>query len=255
MSVMPTIGTPESLCLPAENEVHVWTVRVTEYSDFLIDLQRLLSPAEAQAAGRFVYPADRVRYIVAHGVLRQLLSEYLGTPAQQLVFVSEKYGKPSLASMAGPPPLRFNLSHSGDLVLYGITRSRAVGVDVEAIRPDIEIMDLAKNQFSAKEMELLGETPHSDQTDAFFRCWTRKEAYLKARGEGLGYPLDRFTVELNQEDRPKILWVEDDPDAPERWSLLHLNSLDGYAGAVAVEGQGIELVAHDRRIPLDRDRG
>lgn len=158
-----------------------------------------------------------------------------------------KFGKPALASEPGPAPLCFNLSHSGDVVVYGITRSRSVGVDVEFIRPNIEIMNLAESQFSFEEIKELRETPPSAQVDAFFRGWTRKEAYLKARGEGLGYPLDRFTVALNQVDRPKILWVEDDPNASARWSLFHLNSPDGYAGAAVVEGREIALVARQGR--------
>jgi len=238
---MPIPGMLQPLRSPTETEVHVWTVLVSKSSDFLPDLQCLLSPEERAAAARFVYPADRVRYTVAHGILRRILGEYLSLPPEELKFEVSQHGKPALASRTGQPSLNFNLAHSGDVVVYGVTRSRLVGIDVEEIRSEIEVMDLARHQFSKAEADALEALDESERIDAFFRCWTRKEAYLKARGEGLGYPLNHFSVSVGGAEKPALLWVKDEPNAGEKWSLFHLNSPPGYMGAAMVEGTSVEL--------------
>ena len=223
--------------MPGQDEVHVWTVLVPDIMPYLPELEQVLSSGETQRAARFVRPVDRCRYIAAHGILRQLLGGYLGLAPAGLEFVANDFGKPSLAPGAGRTPLSFNLTHSGDVILYVFGDGRHVGVDVEAIRTDLNIMELAQGQFSPQEIATLQATNPSDQTGAFFRCWTRKEAYLKARGEGLGFPLKQFAVSFGNDEPTALLWAADDSSASERWSVFDLVPAPGYAAAVVSEGR------------------
>ena len=240
--LMPTTATPRPLRLPAENEVHVWTMLVSEYSNSLSDLQCLLSAEESRAAARFVHAADRVRYIVSHGLLRRLLGGYLSLSPAGLRFVAGEFGKPALVLQNGQPPLCFNMAHSGEVIVYGVTLGRQVGVDVEVIRSSFDVMDLARGQFSQFEIEALEAASAPERVEAFFRCWARKEAYLKARGVGLGYPLNHFAVSIGLADPPVLRWVKDQPDAGKEWSMFHLHPPIGYAGAAVVEGRPINLL-------------
>ena len=234
MSPSRTLGL---LPIPPDHEVHVWITLLSQVGSDLSALSDRLSPEEKQKAARFLRAEDRERYIVAHGGLRELLGRYLSTAPAELEFEVNAFGKPSLCPRQGVRPLSFNLAHSGDVVLYGITGGRPVGVDVEAIRADLNVLELAQGQFSTPEVGALQATRPSEQTAAFFRCWTRKEAYVKARGEGLGFPLKQFSVCFGDNEPPAVQWAADDPSASERWSVFDVVPTPGYAGAVVVEGK------------------
>ncbi|MBL9213333.1 MAG: 4'-phosphopantetheinyl transferase superfamily protein [Opitutaceae bacterium] len=206
-------------------------------------LARLLSPDEQARAARFRRETDRHRFVAAHGGLRQLLGGYLNQPPAALGFVVGEFGKPALADAAAGRTLSFNLSHAGDWILIALAAGQAVGVDVEPIRPDLDFMPIARAQFSPDEVTALTAEPPGAQANAFFRCWTRKEAYLKARGQGLAYSLRDFSVALGAETRPALRWVADDPSAAGRWTVLECAPAAGYAGAVVVEGSPVRLVA------------
>ena len=158
-------------------------------------------------------------------------------------FIQNEFGKPALAPLCGQPALSFNLSHSGDVILYAMTGARRIGVDIEEIRKNSDLMDVAKGQFSEREFTALQGMNGAEQTDAFFRGWTRKEAYLKARGEGLGYPLKIFSVSMGRAEPPAVEWAADDPAVRERWAVLDLAEIPGYAGAVVCEGRGTRFVS------------
>lgn len=206
-------------------------------------LERLLSADERARAARFRRETDRHRFVAAHGGLRQLLGGYLSRPPAALGFVLGEFGKPALAEADGGRVLLFNLSHAGDWILIALAAGQAVGVDVEPIRPDLDFLPIARTQFSPEEIAALAAEAPGAQVNAFFRCWTRKEAYLKARGQGLAYSLREFSVAFGAQARPELRWVADDPSAAERWTVLECAPAADYAGAVVVEGAPVRLVA------------
>lgn len=231
-----------SLPSPGEGEAHVWIALLSESTAQLARYNSLISPEEMQRAIRFIRTEDRDRHIATHGILRELLGRYLAADPAKLAFTTNPFGKPGLAQRDGKKMLSFNLTHSGNVILYVVAGSRQVGVDVELIRTDFDVMDLAQGQFSSAEVKALQATCPNERSAAFFRCWTRKEAYIKARGEGLGFPLKEFSVSLGDNESPAILWASDDPAVQERWSMFNLVPAPGHAGAVAVEGRPVQLV-------------
>jgi len=230
------------LSRPEVGEVHVWSASVSAATARLPALRGLLSEPEAAQAGRFHREEDRRRYVVAHGILRELLGRYGPWPPRELTFVHSPFGKPALDAARWHPPLAFNLAHSGDVVLYAVATAGRVGVDVEYRRPNIEVMEIARSHFSTREIEVLDSLPEGERHAAFFRCWTRKEAYLKARGEGLGFPLADFTVSFRSADPPQVEWAADDTAVIDRWSMFDLGLTAGCAGAVVVDQKPVRLV-------------
>ena len=144
-------------------------------------LEQTLSADEKERAARFHFPVDRERFIAAHGCLRAILRRYLGCESDQISFSVNQYGKPALNDY----PLEFNLSHSGNYALIGITRKQKIGVDVEKVRPEIELESIAEHNFSKREVAELMSLPPGQRVAGFFLCWTRKEAYIKAHGTGI----------------------------------------------------------------------
>jgi len=255
---------PESLTL-GRDEVHVWRAALDRSAADRQRLEQTLSLDERARARKFYFSRDRERFIVARGLLRAILGRYLGVEPDQLRFGCSAHGKPFLVgvqvfrglrvqeSIQTPEPLstrtlehlgaslRFNLSHSHGLALYAITHQRELGVDLEFIRPEVVEEPIAERFFAAAEVAVLRGLPASLQPEAFFNCWTRKEAYIKARGEGLTLPLDAFEVSLAPEEPAALLSVDSDPAEASRWSLQALAPGPGYVAAIAVEGQDWQL--------------
>ncbi|HTK07741.1 MAG TPA: 4'-phosphopantetheinyl transferase superfamily protein [Ktedonobacteraceae bacterium] len=234
-------GDPEGTFSLTERDVHVWRIPLETSPASLEGFLLLLDAAEKEKARRFRFERDRRRYIVAHGVLRMLLGAYLQMEASALRFVTNAYGKPALAPAQHAPHLSFNLSHSHELALLAVTWQRELGVDVEYKRNDIEYDELARHSFSPYEQEQLRTLPAALKEDGFFSCWTRKEAYIKARGMGLSLALNLFDVSLHPAEQAQFLASREDPREVERWSLLNLEPGSGYAGALMVEGNGWDL--------------
>lgn len=201
----------------------------------------LLSADERERAERFHFRRDRDHFIAARGLLRLLLSRYLGLPPQQLSFSYSPYGKPSLAAERDRARLRFNVSHSQGIALYAFTLEREIGVDVEYIRQDVVGESVAEHFFSAQEVASLRSLPAEVQPQAFFNCWTRKEAFIKARGEGLSFPLDQFDVSLVPGEPAALISTRNDLLEASRWSLQTLPVEEGYVAALAVEGYNWRL--------------
>jgi 4'-phosphopantetheinyl transferase len=168
--------------------------------------------------------------------VRVLLAGYVGIPAASLTFRIGPHGKPALDGSAACAGLEFNLSHSGDLALCAVTRARAVGVDVEAIRPDFATSEVARRFFAPAEVAALEALPPGERVAGFFACWTRKEAYIKARGTGIALGLDRFEVSLAPGRPAALLATRDEPAAALRWRLVALAPGEGYAGALVTDG-------------------
>ena len=200
-----------------------------------------LAADEQARAGRFYFQKDREHFIVARGVLRAILGRYLNREPAGLPFCYGSHGKPALAGQSERGAIRFNVSHSHGVALYAVTREREVGIDLERIRFDLEVVEIAERFFSRREAAMLRTLPMAAQRQAFFRCWTRKEAYIKARGEGLSLPLDQFDVSLAPGEPAAVLGTQGDPSEASRWSLEELSPAPGYAAALAAEGHGWRL--------------
>ncbi len=225
----------------SENEVHVWRASLNAPLAVIQNLQLSLTTDEATKAKRFHFEKHRNHFIVARGLLRTILSRYLDIDPHQLRFCYNAYGKPSLDPSSHKSTLNFNLSHSHDLALYAFTYSRQVGIDIEYMRANVEYEELAKRFFSPDENAILHALPEAFKQEAFFNCWTRKEAYIKARGKGLSIPLESFDVSLRPGEPAALLNSREDPQETTRWSLQELKPGLGYAGALAVEGSGWHL--------------
>jgi 4'-phosphopantetheinyl transferase len=216
----------------SDREVHVWKVDLRgNASETMLSL---LSDDEQIRAARFHFGKDRECYRIAHGSLRLILGRYLNLPPAELHFGQTEFGKPFLTNNE-TSGLLFNMSHSGDFALIAVTREREVGVDVEFMRDGFATDEVAENFFSVAEIyTLTGLEPHL-RTRAFFNCWTRKEAYVKARGEGLSMPLDQFDVSLAPGVPAMMLDNRLDKLEASRWTFHDLAVAPGYAGALAVE--------------------
>jgi 4'-phosphopantetheinyl transferase len=210
--------------------VHVWRISLEQPDESLDHFQRTLEADELNRASRFHFEKHRRHFIVARGFLRSVVARYLETQPESLRFSYGDYGKPRLAS---EHVLRFNLSHSQEVALLAITLDAELGVDVEHIRADFASEEIARRFFSRAEVEVFNALPKDEQVAAFFRCWTRKEAYIKAIGKGLSQALDAFDVTLAPDVEPALLRTEDD-DAS-RWLLRDIDVGEGYAGALVVE--------------------
>lgn len=214
--------------------VHVWAVRLDSPPAHVEALHAMISSDERERAGRFHFDRDRRRYICARGALRQLLARYLDAEAEEFRFSYGPNGKPALAGRFHGA-MTFNVSHSHELALVAIGRGVEIGVDVEAVRPMEDADDIAARFFSPREAAQLRHLPEPVRRDAFFACWTRKEAYLKALGSGLAKPLDAFDVTFAPGERATLL-VHGDPRETARWSLTALSPAEGYVGALVSEG-------------------
>ncbi len=227
---------PERLSLGG-GAVHVWRASLDENPSQVALFKDTLDDDERSRADRFYFSRDRVRFIVARGVLRALLSRYLNRSPESLSFSYSTQGKPALASESGADAIRFNLSHSHGTALYAVTRGRELGVDLELIRCDSETEQIAERFFSHSEIVALRALPLAVRKYAFFLCWTRKEAYIKARGEGLSMPLDQFDVSLIPGEPAALLSTKPDSDEAHRWCLHNLTPSPGYAAALATKGR------------------
>lgn len=224
---------------PESHEVHVWRARLDLPAARLSSLAQTLAHDECARAERFHFVRDRKRFIAARGILRDVLARYVGISPAQIRLRYDPQGKPSLDGDL----LQFNLSHSDDLTLVGVALGRAVGVDVERVRSGAADERMAKRFFSPRETEILLKLPASCRPPAFFRCWTRKEAFVKARGDGLSFPLDQFDVSLAPGAPAALLRVADEPEAPSQWRLEDLGEPGpGYVAAVAVQGHDWQLI-------------
>jgi 4'-phosphopantetheinyl transferase len=210
--------------------VYVWPVANVASKGILSRLEEILSEDEKARADRFRFDHLRQSFVVARGILRVLLGRYLGISPASVQFSYSATGKPSLAVSDW---LDFNASHSGDLAVYAFTAQGAVGVDVEQVRPLTEMQDIAGRFFCFEEAAELMSLAPTERTHAFFLCWTRKEAYIKATGEGLSAPLDSFRVTLRPGQPARFI----QQPAGAGWQLHDLKLDSNYAAAVAYHGK------------------
>jgi 4'-phosphopantetheinyl transferase len=224
------------------DEVDVWHVDLSAWEKEVGSLLSILNPEEQERAARFKFPEPRNQFVISRAMLRQMLGRYLHIEARQVRFRTTTNGKPELALTSGMDnDLRFNLSHTAGAAAMAITRGRQVGIDVERIRLDTNAMELAERFFSPAEVEWLRSKPASEQLPAFFTCWTGKEAYIKAHGEGLSMPLSSFAVLPTTGTDSKLqLKVYEGTEEP-RWFICQLALGTGLRAALAVEGESCRV--------------
>ena len=214
-------------------EAHVFRLNLQADEGERQALSLLLDETERARAARYLFAADRERFAIAHGLARRVLGFITQQPPGALRLAVSEHGKPYLPDL---PSLRFNLSHSRDQALLAFVQNQDVGVDIEAIRADLDRASIGRRFFSEMEWHALNALPAEDQISAFYTCWTRKEAYIKGRGLGMRIPINRFSVSLAPGEPARLL--EPDPALPpgESWSLYDLQPGQGFAGALAVCG-------------------
>ena len=218
----------------SSNEVHVWRLYQEKTNSQIETLQGILSPDELARSEKFHFEKDRKKFILTRGILRKLLGSYLGKNPQQIRFNYTSFGKPFLAIDSENNNLSFNLSHSGELVLYAITRNQKIGIDIEQIRDHTDVMAIAKRFFSPAEIGEMEKANEKNCTELFFRYWTRKEAFVKALGKGVSFPMERLDVSLLNKFSPIIKSTAENNET----ACLNVQDLlpgDGYLAAIATE--------------------
>lgn len=230
----------------APGEVHLWSLDLERPEAEVEALRRLLEPSELERAERFRFPRHRRRFIVRRSRLRQLLALYQGLEPADVRFEYGPRGKPSLVAeqdthSAGR--LEFNLSDSEDLALVALARDQELGADVEVVRAMPDALTISERFFADGERDVLRQVPGDEVAFAFFCCWTRKEAYLKAIGEGLAVPLDRFEVTLYPADPCHFLHIDHDPAEAEHWTLQSFEPAEGAIGALAARRKDLRIGA------------
>lgn len=231
---------PETITL-SHGEVHVWMTSIDRRRSEMDNLHQTITDDEKARAECFRFDTHRQRYIVGRATLRAILSRYVGIPPNRLRFQYNSYGKPMLVERKdrGVLPtgtLNFNLSHSNRLVLYAVTQGREIGVDIEYIRDNLDVLRIAKRYFSTQEFSEIASLPQTRQIKTFFDCWTRKEAFIKAKGEGFSLPTDQFNVSITPENTVAWLHTATDQHDTSSWSIQALTPASGYAAALAVQG-------------------
>lgn len=229
---------PGELIIP--DQVHVWQASLEVGAQETENLMGTLSADELERAGRFRFEPDKKRFIAARGILRNILGRYRNTDPGKIRFGYTPAGKPELVSGSGA--LHFNLSHSGAFALYAIALHRAVGIDIELIRYDMEVEEIARKFFSENEIGALRQAPESRLHDVFFQYWTRKEAFVKAIGKGIVFPMHEVDVSLaNGTDLSPVAWPGDQKENT-GWYVQDLFPAANYRAAVAVEGKPCEVI-------------
>ena len=231
-----------------EREIHVWRMDLDLPDPLFLSLRETLTADESDRANRFYFEHLRKRYSTGRGALRSLISAYLGIAAPEVVFSYSEYGKPFLPGS----DLFFNVSHSENFALFAFVRQQPVGIDIERIRPLEEGGRIARRFFSPHEADQYDAAPGDLKDRAFFNCWTRKEAYIKAVGEGLSHPLDQFEVTLLVGEPSRLVTVQNLPEEAGKWELFSITPAENYIGAVALRAKALKKYYWDANKLFDR---
>ncbi len=228
------------IALP-EDEVHLWRIDLAAVAQEEQRWKQILSADEQERAARFHFSRDRQCFTATRGLLRTILAGYIDSDPSELVFSYSQREKPSLTPSPTGSQVEFNVSHSGTIALLAFARGRALGVDVEQLRDNFDHDTIAHRFFSEEEQRQLAALSPSERYHGFFRCWTRKEAYIKAQGTGLSLPLHQFDVSLKPQEGNALLCTRPDPTEAAQWSLQEVPAAEGYVAALCVRGRGWSL--------------
>jgi 4'-phosphopantetheinyl transferase len=224
--------------IPDPDEIHVWRAGLDLNAGDRERVLQTLSADERARREKYRSKRDGDRFVAARWILRELLGGYLGVEPADLRFRYGPFGKPFLITTPEKADLLFNLAHAEGVAICAVSRARNVGVDLERIRPALEWQEIAEGFFTPREVNFLESLPAGDGSRAFFKYWTRKEACLKARGEGLSISLDSFDVSASPGETAVVFTLPEGPGKPLRWSLQDIPIDEGFAAALAVEGSG-----------------
>ncbi|NAS13232.1 4'-phosphopantetheinyl transferase family protein [Poritiphilus flavus] len=216
----------------------IWILPFNDALPHLDLLKSTLSQAEVERSEKFKFTKDQHRFILTRGVLRTLLGKYLNTDPEAVEFEYSAYQKPSLH---GNHSIQFNVGHSGSYAVLGFHRDTEIGVDVEFLNPELQPLSIAQNFFSSKEVERLGKFPKNEQIPAFYRCWTRKEAIIKALGTGLSFPLDAFAVSMEDDQEAELLETLWEADERVHWQMRSHRLDEEHLAAVAIRDRETEI--------------
>ena len=219
------------------DDVHLWLLQLNQPSPMMEVLAASLNIGELARASRFRTTRDQRRFVVARGLLRRLLGSYLDVESAQVRFEYGAFGKPFIQNEDGQPRLQFNLSHSGNRALVGITPKRAIGVDIEAVRDLPDAMNVALQNFAPGELAALEKVKGQRRIEAFYACWTRKEAYVKALGGGLALALNRFQMSVAADEDTTIISGDGESFPTDTYAIFGLAPLLDFRGAIAVRGR------------------
>jgi 4'-phosphopantetheinyl transferase len=227
------------------SSIDIWIIPLDSPNHPLDDSRALLSEAERTQADRFKFPEIQQRYVMAHAGLRRILALYIPEKPETITYEINAFGKPALAKGTTPGDIQFNLSHSGKLALVAVVRDRLVGIDVECIKPLMDHMRITERYFSPDEMAALKLMDPSKSNEAFIQLWVGKEAFIKARGEGLSLPLSQFSLAGLIEHPGKSSCKVKLPGDQTTWSVHNIKLMTGYLGAIAVEGAIRDIQYHE----------
>jgi 4'-phosphopantetheinyl transferase len=242
-----------------QDEIHLWLAYYDKIdNEQIYDAYRaLLDEKERQQEPRFYFIRDRRRYLVTRALVRTVLSNYEPVAPKDWIFSTNEYGRPAIANtLSSDPQLSFNISHTHTLIVLGVTRGRALGVDVENVRAREISIEIADRYFSPAEVASLSALPPSQQQERFFEYWTFKESYIKARGMGLAIPLDKFSFQFPHDRSVEIAIHPELKDHPERWLFWQLRPTAEYLVAVCAERAGAQspTVVAREIVPMDAEK-
>lgn len=224
---------PPSPFISTNNEIFVWRIVLPEFIDIYSECLNILSQDEQTRCSKFLFEKDRIRFILSHWALRCILANILNVAPASLQFTQNPYGKPELAGQFLNSPIRFNLSHSGDIALIVISYNIEIGIDIEQILTDFEFEEIARYNFTLEENAVLQSTSVANRSEVFYRIWTGKEAFIKAKGLGLSIPLDTFSIIPVSDSPTNILKYNNPQGSTQEWSILSLQPFPGYNAALA----------------------
>jgi 4'-phosphopantetheinyl transferase len=227
---------PPAMPALAAGDVHLWYAALDLPQAVVEQLAATLSPDECLRADRFRQGPLRGRFVAGRATLRAILARYLTAQARQLAFQYHLHGKPDLAAPWDRSGLRFNVSHCRDWALFAVTVGRALGVDLERLRPLRHLAGMVERVFSAEEQRQWQALPASDRLAGFFRVWTCKEAWLKATGAGLSFPLAEVSVTVSPQEPPRLVSIRGNAEEAGQWHLTSITPSAGYVAALAVRG-------------------
>jgi 4'-phosphopantetheinyl transferase len=218
-----------------EDDIHIWLISFNIIQEQTIFFKKLLSQDELSRAGRFHFEIGAKKYISGRGMLRLLLANYLSVLPASISFIYNAFGKPELEKNKNSMLLNFNLSHAGSYLIIGLSNIVNIGIDIEIFEQKTDLIDIAKKFFSDNEYIRINSLPEEKQVEAFYSCWTRKEAFIKAVGEGLSFPLKSFDVDTDLGEGEKSIIINKVNEIESyNWSLLSLKPATNYVGALAV---------------------
>jgi 4'-phosphopantetheinyl transferase len=226
----------------APGVVHVWCLALDLPESTIDSLRAILSSDEQERTARYLFDKHRRRFIACRGQVRQILAAYLGADPAEIRFRYGARGKPDLSDPWRKSQIQFNISDSHEMALCALARHRELGVDLEYLERPSDFDSLAAHFFAPREVGALRSLPEERRVEAFFNCWTRKEAVLKAVGVGLSMPLNRLEVTLVPQDPARVLIFEGDTSAAQSWWLESFEPATSYIGALASHGSPLEVV-------------